>query len=81
MITGTKDLMTKSLFQFAKYYGWVPVGGSRTKKGIKTGNATARACIEDAVRDILGERYDPERHATKIQSGTRFTRPITLSMR
>jgi hypothetical protein len=56
-IAGTRDLMAESMLRFGKYYGWVPVGGSGTRDGVESDDVIAKACIEDAVRDVPGERY------------------------
>lgn len=56
-VVGTRDSMAASMFRFGKYYGWVPVGGAGTKESEDADDASARACIEEIVRDVPGERY------------------------
>lgn len=56
-IAGTRDLMSESFFRFAKYYGWVPIGGVGTKESEESDDAITKACINDVVKDVPGERY------------------------
>mmetsp|Transcript_31988 Transcript_31988/g.67243 ORF Transcript_31988/g.67243 Transcript_31988/m.67243 type:complete len:430 (-) Transcript_31988:282-1571(-) len=56
-ITGTRDLMSESFFRFAKYYGWVPIGGEGTKESEERDDAIAKSCIDGIVKDVPGERY------------------------
>jgi len=56
-VAGTRDLMSETLFRIAKYFGWIPVGGSGTKVGEENDDAIAKACIENIVKTVPGERY------------------------
>jgi len=56
-IAGTRDLMSDSFFRFAKYFGWVPIGGEGTKESAEKDDALAMACINDIVLHVPGERY------------------------
>ncbi|KAL9180145.1 hypothetical protein ACHAXT_008115 [Thalassiosira profunda] len=56
-IAGTRDRMEASLFRFAKYYGWVPVGGKGTKESEDSDDALAKACIEELIKDVPGEKF------------------------
>jgi hypothetical protein len=56
-VSGTRDLLSESIFRVGKYYGWVPVGGMGTKESAQTDDDTVRACIDDMTRDMPGEKY------------------------
>ena len=65
-IAGSRDLMSESLYRFSKYYGWLAVGGQGTKESEESDDAIAKACIDDVIKDVPGERYadhnSPEWH-------------------